>query len=357
MLRALKHAFTSPRLLAFKATSAGGACTVNIGQDDVYSAASSSTGRSYLTLGDVFSRPGIVCGSPGSPSIGASGALLIEADPTISLLSLLTHDGTNPDDGVCFALALGYDSLLTDYHTLRNSSEDYIGENAKNVPHTVKSSWNAPRLEIFKITPHATTPVINRGGGKATLTRNNAGDYTITFKRPFASDNVVAAACVISASAAGHHIVSTSALSVRVLVNVAGTGSDANPFYVVVKGSDNPQYGARHRRTARISERLPRLIAGHIAYSGGTPSIVCGTGDFTLIDTGTGQVTVIPTQSFAGEPILLGNQDAAGLVTAEPGAAKDGWTYDMFNGAGAATDPADLHFMAFGYDDAVEYAV
>lgn len=347
MLRALKHAFNSPRLLAVKATSATGACTVNISPDDIVSAASASTGKAYLTLADPFYRAPIVCGSPFSVSVGAQGALLIDADPTSLLVSLKTHDGTTPDDGAFNAFILGYES----------SESLYIPYGPQSAPFTVDNAWNAPRMEWFKITPHATTPVISIGSAKATLTRNDAGDYTITFKRPFSSDNVVAAGSVICTTAAHFHVVSCSATAVRVLAGAAGSGSDTNPFYVVIQGSDNPQYGSRHRKTTRVSDRRPRVIAGHVSYSAGTPSITRGTGDFTIIDSGTGQLTVLPVVPFLREPVMLANKDTAGLVTIDSAAAVDGVLIDCFDGAGSAADPSDLHFMMFGYDDANEYAI
>jgi len=347
MLRALKHAFNAPRLMGVKATSAATVATVNISPDDYASAVSASDGKIVLTLKDVFSRAGVCVGSPFSVGVGASGAVLISGDPAYNTAEFTTHDGTVADDGSFNGLILGYDSLET----------DYIGYGKQEAPFTVKSTWNSPRIEVFKITPHATTPAINIGAGKATLTRNAAGDYTVTFKRPFSSDNVVAVPCVIAASAAHHHVVSCSATAVRVLVGAAGSGSDTNPFYLVVKGSDNPQYQGNHRKTVRVSDRLPRLIAGHISYSAGTPSIVKGTGDFTITDTGTGVLTVTFINDFAREPIVVGNKDTAGLVTLNAAASTTGCVLDAFNGAGAAADPADLHFMAFGFDDVDEYAI
>lgn len=348
MLRTLKNAFVAPRLMGFKATSDSGACTVGISPDDVYSAASSSTGRSYLTLADVFARVPVVVGSPFSSDVGASGAVLIEADPTISLLSLLTHDGTNADDGSLNALCLGWDTDDTGY---RGYNTD------KSAPFTVKSSWNSPRIELFKITPHSTTYAINIGSHKATLTRNDTGDYTVTFKRPFSSDAVVAVGTVIAGTAAHFHVVSCSATAVRVLVGASGSGSDSNPFYLVVKGSDNPQYGARHRKAVKVSDRLPRIIGVHAAYSGGTPSLVVGTGDVTLTDTGTGELTVTFAKPFAREPIVLANKDTAGLVTADAAASTSSVLLNCFNNAGAAADPADIHALIIGYDDIDEWAV
>ncbi len=346
MLRTLKHAFNAPRLLGVKATSAAGACTVNISSDDIYSAASATTGKAYLTLGETFSRPGVTCGTP-FQSVGASGALLIDADPTISLASFLTHDGTNPDDGAFNAFILGYDS--TEY--------DYIGYGSQLAPFPVLSNWFSPRIELFKITPHATTPTIDIGGAKATLTRNGVGDYTITFERPYSSDNVVAAVGMIKSTIAHAHIVSCTALAVRVLVGTGGAASDAAPFYLVVKGSDNPYPGSRGHIAAKVSDRKPRLIAGHIAYNAGVPSIVRGTDDFTVADTGTGICTVTFTNPFLREPVCLGNQNSAGNVTFNAAASVSGLVLNGFNAAGAATDPADFHFMAFGYDDASEYAI
>jgi len=347
MLRTLKHAFNAPRLIGCKATSAGGACTVNISPDDFASAASASTGKAYLTLGDVFYRAGINVGSPFSSNVGAQGALLIDADPTYAVQSFKTHDGTNPDDGSFNAFILGYDS----------PQSDYVAAGRQSAPFAVKNSWNSARLEVFKITPHATTPVISIGAAKATLTRNGAGDYTITFKRAFSNGDVVAVPLPIGATIAHHHIVSCSATAVRVLVGAAGSGSDSFPFYLVVQGSDSPEHGSRYRKATKVTDRLPRLVAGRIEWSGGTPSIACGTGDFTIADTGTGVVTVTYTNPFLREPASLANQNVAGNVTLNAANSVSASVFNCFNAAGALTDPADLHFMTIGYDDVSEYVM
>lgn len=348
MLRALKNAFIAPRLIGFTATSASGtSCTVGVGADDSVSAACDAAGRSYITLADPFSRVPVVVGSPLLDNVGASGAVLIDADPTISVLKLRTHDGTNGDNGTLHALALGFDSADT----------SYLAWGRQFAPFTVKDTICAPRYEVFKVTPHATTPAINIGSAKATLTRNDTGDYTITFKRPFASDSVVAVASVIAATAAHNHIVSATATAVRVLVGAAGSASDDNPFYLVVRGSDSPVPGARHQKTARLSDRLPRIVAGHVQYSAGTPTINVGTGDFTIVDTGTGVLTVAWVNPPEREPIVLVNKNSAGLCTLNAAADTTGCVLNAFNGAGAAADPADLHFMAFMFDDPTEYAL
>lgn len=346
MLRAIKHAFASPRINAFKATSLTGACTVGIGQDDVYSAASASAGKSYLTLRETFSRAPIVVATPVKAVDNVSGAALIDADPTISLLSLKNHDGTNPLDGALHAFAIGYDS----------DDSSYYGWGRQNAPFSLKSSWNAARFEVFEIEYNDPTIVVNIGSHRATVTRNGAGDYTITFKRPFASDNVVVGVSALADVRAQAFVVSASATAVRVFVGIAGTGNDDLGVMVVVKGSDNPQYGYGHHKTARASDRLPRVVAGHISYSTGTPSITKGTGDFTVVDTGTGILTVDFVNPFARSPVVLVSQDIAGNVVVFDYDV-DGLILNAFNNSGVLADPGDLHFMAFGFDDTNEYAI
>jgi len=346
MLRTLKHAFNSPRLLALKATSAASAVTVNISPDEIVSAVSASAGKAVLTVGDVFQRPGVCVGTP-FDNVGASGALLINADPTYAVLDFLTHDGTSADDGSFNALVLGYDS----------DESDYTPFGDQNAPFHVKNNWNSARIEVFKITPDATTPVINIGSAKATLTRNGAGDYTVTFLRPFSSDNVIAVATPIKGTIAHAHIVSCSATAVRLVVGSGGSGNDAAPFYLIVQGSDNPSIGARERKVTKVTDRLPRLVAGHIAYSGGTPSIVDGTGDFTVADTNTGIVTITLVNPFEREPVVVANQDAVGNVTVGAAATSSTIILECFNAAGTNTDPADLHFFCIGSDDPTEYAI
>ncbi len=348
MLRALRHAFSEPRLIGLKATTTGGnACSVGISPDDFNSATCDAAGRAILTFQNPFARTPICVGSPFSTDVGASGALLVESDPTELLATLRTHDGSAGDNGSFNAFILGYD----------NYNADYLAYGKQLAPFTVNNVWNSARLEIFKITPDATTPVINIGDAKATITRNGTGDYTITFKRPFSSDNVIAVGTVIKTTAAHFHVVSCTALAVRVLVGAAGVASDAAPFYLVVQGSDNPQYGTGQRKATRVSDRLPRLIAGHVSYSAGTPSIVKGTGDFTVTDTGTGVLTVTFVNPFLREPIVIANKDSAGLVTLNAAADVDEIVLNCFSAVPAAQDPSDLHFMVFGYDDLDEYAI
>lgn len=349
MLRALRDTFNSPRIMGFKATSLSGACTVNIGKDDVYSKASASAGKSYLTLADVFQRTPVVVGTPVYSAPQASGSLLIDADPTISLLSLKNHDGTNPLDGSFHALVHGHDSQDASFY-------NYGGSKA---PFTVKSSWNSPRFEIFKVLPDASAPSLQVGAGKATLRRNGVGDYTITFLRPFSSDNVIALSCPQIFGYGykyGMHIVSTSATAVRVIQTDTGTPVEDRAFYVVVKGSDNPQYGGRHRKTARVSDRMPRIIAGHVQYSAGVPSIKVGTGAFTIQDSGVGNLQVDFTDEFERIGAVIVNQNKPGY--AYPVSVSTS-SFSMTTGdiTGAATDPDDIHFMVFGYDDADEYAI
>jgi hypothetical protein len=345
MLRTLKHAINSPRLLGVKATTAALVSTVNISSDDVVSAVSAATGKSVLTIGDVFQRAGVVVGAAYS-SLGTRPYCKISATPTFDTATITTNNNNTDTDGVVNALILGYDSEESDYL-------GYVGQQIPRFP--VFNAWNSPRIEVFKVTPHATTPAINIGSGRATLTRNGVGDYTLTFKRAFASDNVVAVPTVISSSAGSAAPVSTSALAARVLCTVAGSASDAVPFYVVVQGSDNPQYGARHRRATKVSDRLPRLIAGRVTYSAGTPSIVLGTGDFTIADTGTGQLGVTFNNPFAREPIVIANQDLAGAVTVNAAASVSAVQLNTFNNAAAATDAGELHFLVIGFDDVDEY--
>lgn len=348
MLRALKHSFNSPRILPFKVlTESGTTATVLLSPDEFISAVCGAAGRSILTLQEGFSRPGICLGTPFSSNIGAQGAVLIEAAPTINTAQFLSHDGSAGDNGTLNGLIIGYDSL----------DSDFLDYGSCKAPFAVRNCWNSPRVELFKVTGHATTPVLNIGSAKATISRNGTGDYTITFKRAFSSDAVVGLALPISATAAHIHVVSASATAVRFLVGASGTASDSIPFYVFVQGSDNPQYGGNHRRVTRVSDRRPRLIAGHITYTAGVPAITKGTGDFTITDTGTGVLTIAFTNAFDREPIVLANKDTAGLITVGAAATASGCVLNAFSAVPAAADPNDIHFAVIGYDDADEYSL
>lgn len=345
MLRPIGNARIAPRLIGVKATSSGGATTVNIGLGDFHTPTSEADGRVTLQLKEPYSRAPIVVGAPMSGNVGNSGSLLVHSDPTVAQIALQTHDGSAGDDGSLHALAFGWDSYETDYY-----SWGRIG-----APFNLRGTWAKPRILRLKVTGHATTPAVNIGNGHVkTLTRNGAGDYTLTFKNGFGGNDVVAVPFVISSSRAGAFVVSADSASVRILTTVGGSGSDL-PFYLLVMGSDTLVPGSQHRRVIHTPERLARAIALHITFSGGTPSLAKGTGEVTLTDTATGKVTINFAKSFAGEPLVLANKDTAGNVTAEAAAGVGSVQINCWNTSDVAADPADLHVVILGTQDSAEY--
>lgn len=347
MLRTIGNPRIAPRLMGFKGTSDSGSGSLAFSTLDFPTVASAADGQLALTLAQPFSRTPILVGTPSSADVGASGAVIIPSDPSATTATFQTHDGSAGDDGTMYGLVVGWDSY----------QDDYLDWGRVGAPFPVKGTWISPRMTRLKVTGHATTPAVNIGSSHVqSLTRNDAGDYTITFKRAFCSTDVVAVGLPINTAAAAIHIVSTAVNSVRVLTSESGSGADM-VFYLLVMGTDSLESSGLHRRSVHLPERLSRLHALHVSYSTGTPSLTVGSGEVTLTDTGTGQLTVTYARAFPTgcEPIVLANKNTAGNVTLEAAASSTGFQLNFWNGAGAAADPADVHILILGSEDPDEF--
>jgi hypothetical protein len=100
----------------------------------------------------------------------------------------------------------------------------------------IKGTQRLSRLLAFKVNG-TNTAAIEQGAPDASLTDNGAGDYTITFDRPFARKPIVTASCETEGCYAEIASASQTSVQIKTLSN-AGVATDAI-FHAVVLGFDS----------------------------------------------------------------------------------------------------------------------
>ena len=249
MLRTINNRYLLPRLLSFASANSGSAVTASFGALlGTYSRPGAGINR--LTLGTNFHRAPILVCTPGSDgSLGGYGVL--GADPTLSVLDPKSlDDGGSAEDAVLHSLCLGWLSDSTDFFP-------------KQQIHTV---FSQPRYLGLKITG-AASPAVAIGAADATvaLTGATAGDYTITFNRPFNQvPNVVA---TLSGAAGGVRISTVTRSSVRIICGSAAGAAAHKSFHLHVMGSDSLVEQHDLRRAVKATHVKPELIGFHISCS------------------------------------------------------------------------------------------
>lgn len=336
MYREIKHAFIRPVLMGVKATSSASTATIDVSPDDFSSSSSGATGK--VTLVPRYGRRGpVVLVTSDYTNVAANGGGYVDGTPTAVSVTVGAHSGGagSGDDGSVNALILGYGS----------------GDTIRCRPdgHLLKGTYDRPRLLAFKAT--MATATLDIGSEHASIAANATGDVTITFNDYFGSDSVVAVGSVILSTRAEIHCLANKS-SVRVKTYVSGSLTDT-VFYLFVYGSAAKGHVGRSRKPVVTPWVKPRLVAGIITYSGGTPSLsVTGRSEAALTDTGTGDVALVWTNKPAREPVVVVTPSTATLATVKAAATTTGVSFTHFDAGGSAADPTDLHFMALLMDDA-----
>lgn len=339
MLRDLKDGYLGSLFLSSTATVAGGSVSSNpIGFSEFSSTSSPATGKFTANLKKPFARVPIVLASRAIADVAANGGAYVDGDPAVGTITVGAHSGGSGsgDDGTVSALVLGY----------LNTNTTRYGANKFDV----KGAFDVPRMIGFKVT--TTTPTINIGNNQATIAKNATGDVTLTFKIPFQKTPVAIASPILGTRAEIACVCTTT--TCRVLRTVSGSGTDG-AFYLIVYGTDLNDITQGMRVPIRVPQRKPRIVAGRIAYSAGTPSLEVNPGAGTLVDTGTGDVALTFTNAFSREPICVVTPSTATLTTIKAAASITAVSFTHFDAGGSAADPSDLHFLCLGYDDATEY--
>lgn len=338
MLRELKNAHFNPLLASFQfTTTATPSAVVDIGGGDVSSISRAAAGQPLPVLKTAYTGVApITVGCGGTAAANGTYVTIAAAQGTTTLVPGLVTSAGAAADGSMEILSFGWQSSDRNLCTLQ----------------LVKATKNHTRVICGKFT--GATPTVDLGKKDFTITRSSQGVYTVTFLRPFARTPVITGFCVSTGGA--NRVLRISAKSVSgcsVLIHNQTPSAADSVFYLVVTGVDSADETWGLRYPAKNSQRFPRIVAGRISYSGGTPSITVGTGDFTIADTGVGDCTITFTKPFAREPAILANSRA--LRTQGHTVTASSARILTYNAGAAATDPTSFDFLAIGSDDLTDY--
>lgn len=346
MLRTLRHNRLAPVLIGLETVStAAPAATFNFGGADFSAITSASSANVSCTLQRGFGRVPLIVGATSSSDTAATTAFQYSSgNMAKSTLNWRSESDSAVDPGTTSAIALGW--LSSDATKFRKDQFE------------VRGTFSNPRVVALKIT--TTTPTVDIGARQiATIVKNGTGDVTITLARPFATANYAVATTPIGSAKFIVQYQSRTASTIRLKrSDAAGAAADGG-FYLVLYGSDsNPLY-ARKLRPVEVPWRTPRMIAGKIIWTAGTPSLSIGNGDeaTSLTDNGTGDVHMVYATPFAREPIVIASSIFGGWVVVEPSLPtnKSQVQFKNWNSADAASDPTDISYMIFGSDDVNDY--
>lgn len=343
MLRNIKNAHPFPYLQSFSVVSTTApSVTATIGLGDAPNLARGSAGVVTIGLKNTYgSVPPITACMAGVTS-GNGHAACITTAQTNSSLPISNHTtGGVASDGTYEVISLGWRG---------NPQVPGLGQD-------VRSSKDRERIIWCKI--NGTTGAIVYGAQDFACTRSTTGTYSFTIKRGFSRAPVVIATPII-ANASGQRIPKLTAKSINAFTievrDRTPTLQDPSFLYVAVIGVDSIEETTREMSVLQGTQRKARMIAGRVSYSGGTPSVTVGTGDFTVADTGTGICTITLAKPFAREFAIIGGVRTGARFSLETSTTTSVAVINTpTTAAGTLADPTSFDFIAIGSDDLTEY--
>ena len=124
-----------------------------------------------------------------------------------------------------------------DFIVIGSSGKDKSGKHRR----VIECPQRKPRIELFRITVTAGTPVLTIGSGGASIVDNGVGDYTLTFTQKFARVPLAIANADSTHIVTTHPSVkSTTALQLNAWTN-AGVAVDPGIIDILVLGYDTIQ--------------------------------------------------------------------------------------------------------------------
>ena len=338
--RDIRHAFVSPRIIPFKYTSNGASAPTKAFGGDLTLTSGGGAGAVVFSIDKPFARNALVFASVGT-DVADGGGCWESAQLTNSALTMQSVNASGSiDDGTVYGFMLGYDSANTSHH-------------GKKVSRLVCNRRHSRMLGFQVDTSSSGSIVIN--SGQATISRTGTGDVTVTLNalHAFGSTDVVVVATPLDD--ASHRVVveSTSANTFRLKrFDSSGTAQDG-PLNVIVIGFEQAIDHGGARSLVKNTQLKPRVVAGKINETGGTPAVSIGTGDYTIVDDGVGTYTVTFTNAFAREPIIVATSASASFCCIVNQSAT-GFRFRVTDAAGNASDD-DCSFFALGSDSEVIY--
>jgi hypothetical protein len=342
MLREIKNNHCNPYWQSFSFTSTTApSATTNIGVGDVTTLTRPGAGQVVPTLKMPYSSAAIMAVTAGITSPIASAGHIAAAQTTTTLVPGM-HSGAGA------AIDGGYEVFAFGWRSLDRSSA---------MPQRILSTKERERVIWGKIS--GSTGAVQIGNSDFTCTKPSTGVFNITFKRAFSRAPIIQITGIFAA-VSGNRIgrvtaKTASSCSVEFASRVPAV-DDPTSFYVIVSGVDSAEEDCRQFAPINSTQRKPRIVAGRVAYSGGTPSIAIGTGDFTIVDTAVGQCTITLTKPFAREFAVCGAVRTGSRFNLETSNTASVMVVDCIaTVSGALADPTSFDFIAIGSDDLTEY--
>ncbi len=343
MLREVKHNHIRPRLLGFQfTTTVTPSVTANVGSNDLSTLTRGGAGLPVATFKEGTNRtPILVCTNGGAVAAGGY-SYLAAASTATQIQPTIANAGGTAVDGTCEALALTYHS--SDANIFR--------------PQIV---FGSKRRSVIFAAQIQTDGSVLIGKKDISCTRTGTGAYTITFMRAFGQTPVVIVTSVSTAGARAPRVdtKSVSGCTITVADNT-GTSQDSK-LNIVVLGCYGRDDHGQARNTLENTQRFPRIVAGQITWTAGTPAFTINPLGFTsVVDTGTGDVTFSYAATFdrmvpfKREPIVVAT--ARGALRAQIAASSaTSLEIQTRNAGGVLTDATTVDFIAVGSNDATEY--
>jgi len=343
MLREVISKHIKPRIIPFQLTTTASTATVDIGYGD-FTVTRTAAGTGVLSARQGFYRNALYFATQ---SVGLGGYATYNSTTSNNRTfpySILNAAGSGVE-GSCEGFCYGWDSPDL---SLTSSQK-------------VLCTQNNPRIIWGKVT--GTTGAVAIGGSDFAVSRTSTGVYAITLKRAFGKTPVYMVTGVNASTTTVCPLLSSkTASSVTVsMTDASGTLADSD-FYIMALGVDSRSDAGRNRVILQNSQRKPRIIAGQITNTSGTPSFSIGatTGgaDFTsLVDNGTGDFSFNATAIFKREPaIFLTSTTQRAQVRSNLAAVNGLIRIFTQNAAGSNTDVDGVtNFFIIGSDDASSY--
>jgi len=333
MLRTLQTNYLLPKLIGSTSTNDGVDVTASIGALlGVFGRP--GAGLNQLVLSTNFHREPVTVYSPGSTAT-LGGFASINITPNVAIIRSITSNASGvAEDNTIHMITLGFMSNSTDYVP-------------KQAVHTV---YDRPRAMGLKITGGA-SPTVAIGAMDATvaLTGAAAGDYTITFKRPFNRVPVVVAC--LSGNSGGVKIGTVTRSTVQILCgDISGVAAHRN-VHLFVLGSDSLVEQHDLRRNIKVPHRKPEIIPIYVEVTSGVPSISIGSDYGIITDNGVGDYTLTLTKARARTLIPIFSSYYRLHTNAED---TDSVQILVTSAGGSAQDSSFQGFI-LAYDDANEY--
>lgn len=357
MLREVRNKHIKPRIVPFTTNTtitSGSPVTFLTGSGDMNTVTASANGTANLSLKEPFSRASMVFGN-----VNGSGYAYY-------------NSATNNASSFPFVLANAAGSGVT-----VNFNGFVFGWDSTDVSickaQRVSGTYAAPRILWGKVSGATGTVAI--GSADFSCSRTATGQYLVGLKRnSFANNPVftsgganfipIITGCGVSSSAtvavrtASSQAAVNRGLTSMTTYNESGSAADAD-FYVFAFGSMARSDAGKGREPLENTQRRPRIIAGQITNTSGTPSLSIGgaTGgaDFiNLVDNGAGDFSVTFAEKFAREPAVFA---FTSLQRAQVHSASATGCRVLTKAAGGANTDVDgvTNIFVIGSDDVSEY--